>query len=82
MQPAFRLPHSCHSWPTGVGSRRHYVSDKEVHNHPSSDQTPSPGDIEMTRTVAKAIAAVGITLHDHVVIGRGKHASFKSLGLL
>ncbi|MDE2227874.1 MAG: DNA repair protein RadC [Alphaproteobacteria bacterium] len=53
-----------------------------VHNHPSGDPTPSPGDIEMTRAVAKAVGAVGIALHDHVVIGRGKHASFKSLGLL
>ncbi|MDE2165297.1 MAG: DNA repair protein RadC [Alphaproteobacteria bacterium] len=53
-----------------------------VHNHPSGDPTPSAGDIEMTHAVAKAAGAVGVTLHDHVVIGRGKHASFKSLGLL
>ena len=36
----------------------------------------------MTRAVAKAVGAVGIALHDHVVIGHGKHASFRSLGLL
>ncbi|MGH6996411.1 MAG: JAB domain-containing protein, partial [Stellaceae bacterium] len=53
-----------------------------VHNHPSGDPTPSAGDIEMTRAVAKAVGAVGVALHDHVVIGRGRHASFKSLGLL
>jgi DNA repair protein RadC len=53
-----------------------------VHNHPSGDVTPSKGDIEMTRAVAKAAEAVGLSLHDHVIIGRGKHASFKSLGLL
>jgi|ERR1700733_12772702 len=53
-----------------------------VHNHPSGDPTPSPGDIAMTREVAKAAAAVGVTVHDHVILGRGKHASFKSLGLL
>jgi len=53
-----------------------------VHNHPSGDPTPSAGDIEMTRAVAKAVSAVGVALHDHVVIGRGRHASFKSLGLL
>ncbi|MGH7000254.1 MAG: RadC family protein, partial [Stellaceae bacterium] len=53
-----------------------------VHNHPSGDPTPSTGDIEMTRAVAKAVSAVGVALHDHVVIGRGRHASFKSLGLL
>ncbi|MBU6507712.1 MAG: hypothetical protein KGQ82_09445 [Alphaproteobacteria bacterium] len=53
-----------------------------AHNHPSGDPTPSPGDIEMTRAVAKAVGAVGVALHDHLVIGRGRHASFKSLGLL
>ena len=53
-----------------------------VHNHPSGDPTPSRADIEMTRAVAKAVAAVGIALHDHLVIGRGRHSSFKSLGLL
>jgi DNA repair protein RadC len=53
-----------------------------VHNHPSGDTTPSKGDIEVTKAVAKAAAAVGVTVHDHVVIGRGRHTSFKSLGLL
>jgi DNA repair protein RadC len=53
-----------------------------VHNHPSGDTTPSKADIEMTRAVAKALDAVGVQIHDHVVIGRGKHSSFKSLGLL
>jgi DNA repair protein RadC len=53
-----------------------------VHNHPSGDTTPSRADIDMTRIVAKALTAVGIALHDHVVIGRGRHSSFKTLGLL
>ena len=53
-----------------------------VHNHPSGDTTPSKADIEVTRSVARALATVGISLHDHVVIGRGRHSSFKSLGLL
>lgn len=53
-----------------------------VHNHPSGDTTPSRADIDMTRAVAKAAAAVGVTVHDHVVIGRGRHSSFKNLGLL
>ena len=53
-----------------------------VHNHPSGDTTPSKGDIEMTRAVAKALDAVGVQIHDHVVIGRGRHSSFKTLGLL
>ncbi|HUZ72693.1 MAG TPA: DNA repair protein RadC [Stellaceae bacterium] len=53
-----------------------------VHNHPSGDTTPSKGDIEMTRAVVKALAAVSVAVHDHVVVGRGRHSSFKSLGLL
>jgi DNA repair protein RadC len=53
-----------------------------VHNHPSGDTTPSKGDVDMTRAVAKASAAVGVEIHDHVVIGRGRHSSFKTLGLL
>ena len=53
-----------------------------VHNHPSGDPTPSKADIEMTREIQKAAAALGVTVHDHLVIGAAGHASFKSLGLL
>lgn len=53
-----------------------------VHNHPSGDPTPSRADIEMTREIAAAAKALKITIHDHLVIGRGGHASFKALGLL
>jgi DNA repair protein RadC len=53
-----------------------------VHNHPSGDPTPSRADILMTREIAAAAKALKIDLHDHLVIGRGKHASFKALGLL
>ncbi len=53
-----------------------------VHNHPSGDTTPSKADIETTQAVAKAVTAVGIALHDHIIIGRGRHSSFRSLGLL
>ncbi len=53
-----------------------------VHNHPSGDPTPSTADIDMTRQVATAAKALGISLHDHIVVGRGGNASFKSLGLL
>ncbi len=53
-----------------------------VHSHSSGDPTPSKADIDMTRAVAKALAAIGIALHDHVVFCRGRHASLKSLGLI
>jgi len=53
-----------------------------VHNHPSGDPTPSRTDIDMTVEVEKALGAVSIKLHDHLVIGRDGHASFKALGLI
>jgi DNA repair protein RadC len=53
-----------------------------MHNHPSGDPTPSKADIVMTREIAEAAKALKIAIHDHLVIGRGGHASFKSLGLL
>ncbi len=53
-----------------------------VHNHPSGDPTPSEADVAMTRRVVEALAAVGVTVHDHVVVGRGRHTSFRAAGLL
>jgi DNA repair protein RadC len=53
-----------------------------VHNHPGGDSRPSEADIAMTGQVAAAVSAIGIQLHDHVIIGRNGHSSFKSLGLL
>jgi DNA repair protein RadC len=53
-----------------------------IHNHPSGDPTPSKADIEMTREIAAAARPLRIAVHDHVVVGRSGHASFKSLGLL
>jgi len=53
-----------------------------VHNHPSGDPTPSNADIEMTREVQKALAALDIALHDHLIVARGQHTSLRSLRLL
>lgn len=53
-----------------------------VHNHPSGDPKPSRDDIQLTNQIRDAARVLGITLHDHVVIGREGHASFKALGLL
>ena len=52
-----------------------------VHNHPSGDPTPSDADIAMTQNRAR-LPPIGVTLHDHVMIGKGGEASFRSLGLL
>jgi DNA repair protein RadC len=53
-----------------------------VHNHPSGDPTPSRADIDMTREIARAAAPLGVTIHDHIIIGRGEPASLKALGLI
>ncbi len=53
-----------------------------VHNHPSGDPTPSDADVRMTRTIVDAARPLGIAVHDHVVIGRSGHASFRTMGLI
>ena len=53
-----------------------------IHNHPSGDPKPSRDDIEMTKEIKAAAGALGIGIHDHLVIGRKGHSSFRSLGLL
>lgn len=53
-----------------------------VHNHPSGDPTPSRADIEMTAEVKAAAVALGIVLHDHLIVGNGRQLSFRREGLL
>lgn len=53
-----------------------------VHNHPSGDATPSRDDIAMTKEVKDAAEKLGIVVHDHVVISKSGHSSFRSMGLL
>jgi DNA repair protein RadC len=53
-----------------------------VHNHPSGDPTPSSADIEMTKQVAAACDALGLGLHDHLIIGKSRELSFRSEGYL
>ncbi len=53
-----------------------------VHNHPSGDPTPSRADIDLTLKIQRIGEDLGITLHDHIIIGKGKHASFKSMGIM
>lgn len=53
-----------------------------VHNHPSGDPTPSREDVAMTQEIKKAVGVLGIQLHDHLIIGRGSHLSFRREGLL
>ena len=53
-----------------------------MHNHPSGDPTPSRADIEMTKHIVDAARPLGITVHDHVIVGRQGHASLKALRLM
>lgn len=53
-----------------------------VHNHPSGDPTPSRADIEMTKQIVAAAKNLGIVVHDHIIVGKQGHASFRGLGLI
>jgi DNA repair protein RadC len=53
-----------------------------VHNHPSGDPTPSNADIQMTKQVVDIAKPLGILVHDHIIVGRGGHASFRGLRLI
>jgi len=53
-----------------------------VHNHPSGDPTPSRADIDMTKMIIAAAKPLGVTIHDHIIVGRSGHASLRELKLL
>jgi DNA repair protein RadC len=53
-----------------------------VHNHPSGDPTPSQSDIDMTNQVNSACSTLGLTLHDHLIIGKSRELSFRSEGYI
>lgn len=53
-----------------------------VHNHPSGDPTPSQADRDITRQIQAACETLGVTLHDHLIIGKSEELSFRSAGYL
>jgi DNA repair protein RadC len=53
-----------------------------VHNHPSGDPTPSRADIQMTQAIVEVAKPLGIAVHDHIIVGKEGHASFKGLKLI
>ena len=53
-----------------------------VHNYPSGDPSPRRDDIAMTKSVIEAGRHLGLVVHDHFVIGKTGHASFRPLGLI
>jgi len=53
-----------------------------VHNHPSGDPAPSTADVQMTRQIVDVARPLGVTVHDHIIIGKSGHASMKGLKLI
>ena len=53
-----------------------------VHNHPSGDPTPSRADIQMTQSIVEVAKPLGISVHDHIIVGKDGHASLKGLRLI
>jgi DNA repair protein RadC len=53
-----------------------------VHNHPSGDPTPSRADIQMTQQIVEVARPLGISVHDHIIVGKDGHTSFKGLKLI
>lgn len=53
-----------------------------VHNHPSGDPTPSRADVEMTKQIIAAAKPLGVVIHDHIIVGKQGHTSFRGMGLI
>ncbi|HET7888411.1 MAG TPA: DNA repair protein RadC [Bradyrhizobium sp.] len=53
-----------------------------VHNHPSGDPSPSQADIQMTKAIIAIANPLGISVHDHIIVGKGGHASLKGMRLI
>jgi DNA repair protein RadC len=53
-----------------------------VHNHPSGDPTPSSSDIQMTKAIVGIATPLGISVHDHIIVGKNGHASLKGMRLI
>ena len=53
-----------------------------AHNHPSSDISPSPDDVAVTRAIDQAGKLLDIIVLDHIIISRGEYFSFKEKNLV
>jgi DNA repair protein RadC len=53
-----------------------------LHNHPSGDPTPSQADIQMTKAIVGIATPLGISVHDHIIVGKNGHASLKGMRLI
>jgi DNA repair protein RadC len=48
----------------------------------SGDPTPSRADIQMTQQIVEVAKPLGISVHDHIIVGKEGHASLKGLRLI
>src|SRR5438094_5977507 len=53
-----------------------------LHDHPSGDPTPSQADIHMTKAIVQIVTPLGISVHDHIIVGKNGHTSLKGLKLI
>lgn len=67
----FRLSYQCYMRATRL-----------VHNHPSGDPSPSQADIQMTKAIIDIAKPLGIAVHDHIIVGKGGHASLRGMRLI
>jgi proteasome lid subunit RPN8/RPN11 len=58
------------------------VENGLMHNHPSGDPTPSQADIHMTKAIIDIATPLGISVHDHIIVGKNGHASMKGMRLI
>lgn len=79
-------PNPRHHFHVPIRKCAKYQIDSElrgmIHNHPSGSPEPSRADIHITQKIAEAGHHLGISVHDHVVIGREGHVSLRQRGLL
>lgn len=79
-------PQSRHHFWKNLEKRLIFQNDRSnrrmIHNHPSGDPTPSKADIRMTEEIVTISSLMGIVVHDHLIIGKHGHASFKGLKLI
>jgi len=69
----------------GLGARAAITGsaiERGLHPHTVGDPTPSQADIEMTRVTVEAAKPLGISVHDHVIVGKQDHASLRGLRLI
>lgn len=79
-------PHSRHHFWSRIEKRLINQNDRlrhrMIHNHPSGDPTPSGADVQMTKAIIDIAGPLGISVHDHIIVGRNGHASMKGLRLI